>query len=161
MASLDRWVVVLTFAASIGSGLIGGVFFAFSTFVMRALHRLRAREGVAAMQAINVAVINPLFLGAFFGTGLAWAGAVLLAVRSEWPRLVYLMVGGVLYVGGAVLVTMACNVPLNNALATLTPDDADAEQAWDDYVRRWTRWNHVRTIAALAAAGAFILALRR
>src|SRR5687768_13749063 len=61
----------LTLLTALGSGLIGGVFFAFSTFVMRALARLPAAAGIAAMQGINVAVINPWFLVPFLGTAVA------------------------------------------------------------------------------------------
>jgi len=61
----------LTLGAALGSGLIAGVFFAFSTFVMPALARLAPAQGVAAMQAINVAVLNRWFLGVFVGTAAA------------------------------------------------------------------------------------------
>ena len=66
---LEGLLEVLTFAAAIGSGVVGGIFFAFSTFVMAALRRLPAEQGIAAMNAINVTVLNPLFFLAFFGTG--------------------------------------------------------------------------------------------
>jgi uncharacterized membrane protein len=51
-------------------------------------------------------------------------------------------------------------VPLNNALAQVTPADPDAARVWNDYLRRWTTWNHVRTAAAAAALAAFFLAAR-
>ncbi len=47
--------------ALLGSALVGGVFFAFSSFVMKALARVPSPEGIAAMQSINVVVINPSF----------------------------------------------------------------------------------------------------
>jgi uncharacterized membrane protein len=113
---MDRWLVVLTFAAAIGSGLIGGVFFAFSTFVMRALWRRPPAEGIAAMQAINVAVINPAFLGVFLATALI---SVIVAVGTlvRWERAgtVWLLAGSALYVLGTFVVTVAFNVPLNDA----------------------------------------------
>jgi uncharacterized membrane protein len=33
---------------AVGAGLVGGVFFAFSTFVMKALSQLPAEQGIAA-----------------------------------------------------------------------------------------------------------------
>src|SRR5262245_41534933 len=60
----------LALATCLGSGIVGGVFFAFSTFVMKALGELPASQGVAAMQRINVVVLNRLFLGVFLGTAL-------------------------------------------------------------------------------------------
>ncbi|HLL90834.1 MAG TPA: hypothetical protein VK324_16150 [Tepidisphaeraceae bacterium] len=76
----DRLEFPMTLAAALGSGLMAGVFFAFSAFVMRALGRLPAGEAVAAMRAINVAVINPLFLGVFLGTAAGSGGAAMLAM---------------------------------------------------------------------------------
>jgi uncharacterized membrane protein len=147
--------------AAIGSGLIAGVFYAFSTFVMRALAQRPPNEGMAAMQAINVAVINPLFLGAFLGTvgacALAAAGSM---TRWEQPGAAYVLVGAALYLAGTFGVTIVCNVPLNNALASLAPTDPRAAKRWADYVTRWTMWNHVRTLAALVAMACFVLALR-
>ena len=61
----------LTLTAAVGCGLVAGVFFAFSSFVMKALARLQPAQGVAAMQAINLAAINPAFMLALFGTALA------------------------------------------------------------------------------------------
>ena len=158
----DGILAALTLAAMLGSGLMAGTFFAFSAFVMKALARLPTAAGVAAMQSINVAVINPLFLGVFLGTAVLCAVATAAAVfRWEKPGALYLLVGGVLYVAGTFLVTVLFNVPLNNALATVQLADPDAAGQWERYASRWTAWNHVRTAAALAAVGAFTMALRR
>lgn len=138
---------ILTTAAMLGAGLVAGIFFAFSTFVMRALGRLRPTEGIAAMQAINVTVINPFFLVAFFGTG---ALCVFLAFRGA-------LAASAFYVVGCLLVTMVFNVPLNNRLASVEPGDAGV--LWTHYLARWTLWNHVRTAASFVAAGLFAAAL--
>jgi uncharacterized membrane protein len=160
--SADQFIFALSLLAALGSGLIAGTFFAFSTFVMRALARLPAHEGIAAMQAINVVVINPMFLGVFLGTAaLCVAGAVGAALRRGTPGDTYLLSGAALYFIGTFGVTIVCNVPLNNALAKRTPDDPDAPRAWGDYVARWTFWNHGRTAAATAALACFILAMRQ
>ena len=68
--------------ALLGSALIGGVFFAFSSFVMKALARAPSSEGIAAMQSINVVVINPSFLSVFLGTALLSLGVVVLALLN-------------------------------------------------------------------------------
>jgi uncharacterized membrane protein len=151
----------LTVIAATGCGLIGGCFFAFSTFVMKALKKLPAAEGVAAMQSINVVVINPWFLVPFLGTGLL---CLLLAAASffTWrtPGAAFLAAGAVLYVAGTLLVTMTLNVPLNDALAQLTPTSPGAPERWASYCSAWTLWNHIRTLAALAAAVLLMLAFR-
>jgi uncharacterized membrane protein len=156
------WLFVLTLACALGSGLIAGAFFAFSTFVMRALSRLPAAQGIAAMQSINVAVINPAFLGVFLGTALASAVAIAAAlIRWDRPGAACLTAGGALYLVGTFLVTVLRNVPLNDSLAGVSPDDPDGPRRWALYLRRWTAWNHVRTVAALAAAALFAVALSR
>ena len=67
---MSIWVYVLIIVALLGSALIGGIFFAFSNFIMKALAKLPAAEGIAAMQSINVVVLNKWFLGVFTGTAL-------------------------------------------------------------------------------------------
>jgi uncharacterized membrane protein len=69
------------------------------------------------------------------------------------------LAGGVLYLVGTVGVTIVCNVPLNIRLATVHPQGAGAASYWNEYVTKWTAWNHVRTVAALAAAAALTIAL--
>jgi uncharacterized membrane protein len=149
----SRALDLVTLGAAVGGGLNAGVFFAFSTFVMPALSRLPPAQGIAAMQAINVAAINRWFMGALFGTAAACvllAAAALLAGSEPGSRL---RLGGcVLYLAGAILVTIAFNVPLNDALASVAPASAGATDQWREYVLEWTRWNHVRAGAALSAA---------
>lgn len=151
---------VVIFLAALGSGLIGGLFFAFSNFVMAALGRVPPAGGISAMQSINVTVLNPLFFAAFFGTA-ALSIVALIAALIRWsePGAVYLLAGSLLYLVGTILVTMVCNVPLNNQLARVKPESSDGASLWKHYLSAWTAWNHVRTIASLAAAACFILAL--
>ena len=153
-------LLVLTLLAALGSGLIAGVFFAFSAFVMTALDRLPPAQGIAAMQSINVAVINPWFFAAFFGTAAACA-VLAIAALFRWgePGSFWLLAGSLLYLAGSLLVTMLLNVPLNDALAAAEPGNAEAAGLWTRYLVEWTAWNHVRTAASLAAAAGFILAL--
>jgi uncharacterized membrane protein len=152
---------MIILVAALGSGLMSGVFFAFSTFVMRALDRLPFDRGMAAMQTINVAVLNPWFLGVFAGTGVLSAILVIGGLVSlGTPGALCLVAGGLLYLVGCVGVTMRCNVPLNEELAATSPESPDARRVWTDYVSRWTLWNHVRTVAPLVASALYMLALR-
>lgn len=161
MATVDGLLFALKLVSALGCGLIAGVFFAFSSFVMRALSRLPPGEGMAAMQSVNVAVLNPLFLGVFVGTAAACAAAVAASwLRWDDPGAGYLLAGGLLYLVGTFLVTMAFNVPRNEALAAVTQANPDAARLWASYLTSWTAWNHVRTAAALAAAASFTISLR-
>lgn len=151
---------VLTLAAALGCGLIAGVFFAFSTFVMKALARLPAAQGIAAMRSINVVVINPWFMAPFFGTGAACVALAIWALaRWEAPGAEYRLAGGLLYVVGTIGVTMAFNVPRNNALTRVDPASNEGARLWAAYVTGWTAWNHVRTAAALLAAALLTITL--
>jgi uncharacterized membrane protein len=150
-----------TLATALGCGLNAGVFFAFSTFVMPALKRLPAAHGIAAMQSINKLAVTPAFMAALFGTAVACLGLVAWAAISSGERPAALVIaGGALYLVGTIGVTIACNVPLNDGLATLHPQDAGAASRWAEYVAKWTAWNHVRTVAALAAAAVLTTSLR-
>ncbi len=158
---MKELIDILTFAAVLGSGLVAGIFFAFSTFVMRALGQLPENQGIAAMKAINVTVLNPWFFLAFFGTGVVCLTVAFLTLGSAAGTLrAYLLAGCALHLVGCIVVTMAFNVPLNNRLASTDPDSSGTDALWADYLSRWTRWNHVRTAAPLAAAGFFAMALR-
>ena len=153
-------LLILTLAAALGAGLVAGAFFAFSTFVMAALGRVPPPEGIRAMQEINVTVINPWFMTALFGTGLACVAVAVAALvdrdNSYGP---YLLAAAALYVVGCVGVTMWFNVPRNNVLAKQEPESPDAAEVWQRYLVEWTAWNTVRTVASLAALGLFIGAI--
>ena len=155
---MSSWVATLTIATALGSGLMAGVFFAFSTFIMQALAQLTVPQGVRAMQAINRTVLNPLFLGVFGGTAIAGVLVAIVAVpRWSDPSAGALFAGAMLYVLGTFGVTVVGNVPLNEELARVDAEGADAAGIWATYLRRWTAWNHVRTIAATAGSGALIV----
>jgi uncharacterized membrane protein len=150
----------LKLCSALGCGLIAGVFFAFSTFVMSALARLQPTQGIAAMQSINITAINPLFMTVLFGTA---AACIVLAVSSllKWhqPGAAYLLLGSVLYLVGTLGVTIVFNVPLNDALAKVEADSTDGANLWASYLGNWTFWNHIRAVAALAAAASLTIAL--
>lgn len=151
---------VLTLLAAVCCGLMAGVFFAFSTSVMRALARLPAAQGIATMQRINKVIVNPLFLLVFLG------GAVLCAtvagvtlVRSPDRGFVTALLGCGLYLAGGFGVTVAANLPRNAALDTLDPEAPESEDPWRRYLTEWTTWNHIRCVASLAALVSLVLAL--
>ncbi len=157
---IDGHPRALTVVAAVGAALVGGVFFAFSTFVMQALRRLPESQGLAAMQAVNVAAPTPLFMAALFGTALACGGlAVSALTRLAQPGAVWQLVGSGLYLAGVVL-TITYHVPRNDALARVDPAAAGAGAAWRQYASAWTAWNHVRTVTCLAGAVCLVLALR-
>jgi uncharacterized membrane protein len=87
-----------------------------------------------------------------FGTGLAaivvtvWSLAV--GARSGG----WILAAGVVYLLGIPGITMALNVPLNDRLARLDPNDPEAADVWAHYNTRWTAYNTWRVVAGLLAA---------
>ncbi|MFD5569311.1 anthrone oxygenase family protein [Streptomyces cadmiisoli] len=157
---IDGPYFVLTVLGVLGTGLVAGVFCAFSTFVMRGLAALPPAQGVAAMKAINVTAVRPAFMVVFLGSALLCA-AIAVVTLVVWPDegAVELLVGSALYLFGSFGVTMGANVPRNNALLELDAGTSEAAAYWRRYVREWTAWNHVRMVASAAAAVAYVLAV--
>ncbi|MFF7555751.1 DUF1772 domain-containing protein [Streptomyces olivaceus] len=157
---IDGPYFVLTVLGVLGTGLVAGVFCAFSAFVMQGLAALPPAQGVAAMNSINTAALRPAFMVLFLGTAVL-AAVIAVVTFVLWPEeaAVELLLGSALYLVGAFGVTAAANVPRNNALLGLEPGSAEAAGRWPAYVREWTAWNHVRAGASAAAAVAYVLAL--
>jgi uncharacterized membrane protein len=153
-------LTALTVLTAVACGVVAGVFYAFSAFVMKALGRLRPAAGVEAMQAINVAALP----SAFSHTAVATMLGCLVAAAwglAEWDGASspLLLIGSASYVAGSMGVTMAFNLPHNDALARLDPEGVEAAGEWPRYLARWTFWNHVRAAGALAASAALTLAV--
>jgi uncharacterized membrane protein len=148
---VSGWLLNLTRAGAVGTGLMAGLFLAFSTAVMPALERLPAHEGAAAMQHINRDIQNPWFVVAFLGSTIA-AGAVAVSTVWTWdegsPGL--RLAGGALFVLGNFVVTVAYHIPRNDRL------DRSAAY-WSTFLDEWVPANHVRTV--LAASGCILLVL--
>lgn len=154
LISAALWVLAL------GCGLMAGLYFAFSTFVMTALGRIEDWQGVAAMNAINATIVRSLFMPLFLGTtllSLVMAGVALF----QWgePGSPAMLAAGPIYVLGMFACTMLFNVPLNNALAAVEAGSAEAATVWTRYLRDWTQWNHVRTICSTLACALYIGAI--
>ncbi|MGW5279720.1 anthrone oxygenase family protein [Streptomyces collinus] len=157
---IDGPFFVLVVLGALGAGLVAGVFCGFSTFVMRGLAALPPAQGVAAMNAINRAALRPAFMLLFFGSAVL---CVIVAVVTfvVWPVAgkVELLLGSALFLCGSFGPTAVANVPRNERLAGLVPGGSEAAVYWPVYVREWTFWNHVRTVASAGSALLYVLAL--
>ena len=127
-----------------GAGVVTGLLFAFSNFVMRALADLPNDKGMFAMQRVNEKILNPVFLILFLGTPIL---CVLIAFTSVLQLgssgSLFLLIGALAYIIGPFGITVLFNVPLNNKLAEV--DLSGADEIWPVYQKQWQRWNHVRT----------------
>lgn len=160
MPITDSLLFPVKLLSALGCGLIAGVFFAFSTFVMAALAQQPSAQGIAAMQSINMTVLNPWFMTTFLGTGVTcFAGLIFLAVKGQQADAIYWLMGSLFYLVGTIGVTIVFNVPLNDALAAVQPNSPEGSNLWAKYLTDWTFWNHIRTGAALLASVCLMLAL--
>ncbi len=160
MVILQTLRLPLLIVATVGCAMTAGIFFTFSTFVMRALAQQPSAPGIATMQSINITVINPWFMTAFFGPAIAGVVLTILALRfSDQSGGSWWLAGTLLYLIGTIGVTVAGNIPLNDVLAGVNPTSPEGATLWTQYLNDWTFWNHIRTIAAALSAGLFTYSL--
>lgn len=150
--------VLLIQCAILAYAFVGGVFLAFTDFIMRSLARTSGHGGVEAMQMINREVFHWVFMTLFLG--LAVVSLVISAygaIALPGPAGTLIMLAGLCYLVGCFGVTVFFNVPMNNVLAGMEMTGANTGDYWfQTYVPRWTFWNSVRT-ATCAVSAAFLL----
>lgn len=157
---MDVIIFVVLWIGAVGCGLMAGVYFAFSAFIMTSLAKIETPAGIAAMQSINDVILRSAFMPLFFGTSLVSAGVIVLGLMDQdRPGALWMVGAGAVYFVGMFLCTVFFNVPLNNKLKAVDPNSAHGAEMWALYLRRWTFWNHVRTVASTAATILFIMAL--
>jgi uncharacterized membrane protein len=148
MSSLP--VTVLLWAAALSSGLMAGVYFAFSGFIMKAFDELETAQSVTAMNAINEIILRSLFMPVFFVSSIISLLLIVIAfVYWDEAGAGLALIAGMVYFVGMFVCTVVFNVPLNNTLSRLDPTSDNAQQAWTHYLNNWTMWNHLRTLSSL------------
>lgn len=151
---------ILLWFSAISVGLMAGVYFTFSAFMMRALDAIEPPAGMLAMQSINRIIVQSSFLPIFFASTLACIALCVIAVTdlanagSFWA-----LVGSATYVFGMFVVTLIGNVPLNNRLEAVSADGPEGREMWSLYLKKWTAWNHIRTIACTVSLAMLILSI--
>ena len=160
-----RLSVPLSLLALMLTGAIFGFFYAWACSTMWGLDTLPPEVAIAAMQGMNGSVRNAVFAPAFFGTGPMLLLAAAVCWREGAAGAAQLMaLAGVVYLVAGMGLTIAVNVPMNQALALMDPAAPDAAAVWAAYSRPWQWWNVVRTVASgvsLGLAGSGLLVLGR
>jgi len=158
---MSLWFTLLSAASVLAYAAIGGVFLAFSDFIMRSFNLVRGQGGIEAMQVLNVEIMRSVFMVLFMGltlVSLVIAVYAFVAVDGLPSRL--LMLAGGIYLVGVFAVTAFGNVPLNNQLAGIDPAASQTIAFWkQSYMTRWVSLNTVRTVACLLASGLTLGAL--
>jgi uncharacterized membrane protein len=157
--TMRSWQLVTLMAATVTTGLMAGVFGLYAHAIMRGLGKTDDRTFVGAFQAIDRAIINPLFMLWLFGA-LVLAGAAAGLHAGEGSVLPWIAVALVLYLA-VVVITLVVNVPLNDAIkAAGDPDAIDLAAVRERFDEaRWVAWNVVRAILTTAALGCLAWAL--
>ncbi|MEO1326503.1 MAG: anthrone oxygenase family protein [Pseudomonadota bacterium] len=148
----DALIYACVFLA-LWSAVIAGVFSAFSEFIMSALIRANPASGIESMQQINITVLKTQFVAGVLLIPLLSIGLAVYAwdMLSGWTRM-SIALAPLVFVPAVFLVTLLGNVPMNERLARMTADSADAHTYWRRYGIVWTRFNHVRVLGSVVTA---------
>ncbi|MHA7901420.1 MAG: anthrone oxygenase family protein [Henriciella sp.] len=154
-----EWTLFACLFLALWSAVIGGVFSAFSEFIMAGLLRTDPSGGIDAMQHINRTVIKTQFVtGLILIAPLSIGFAIYGLNTLEGLARVSILFAPVIYLPSVFLMTVFGNVPMNNKLDRLDHHASDSEVYWREYGRVWTRLNHFRTIGSVLTAGLYLMA---
>lgn len=153
------WPLYFCLFLALWSAVVGGVFSAFSEFIMSALRKAEPASGIEAMQHINRDVIKTQFVAGILSIALF---SLLFAAYSlmvfEGAALATLILAPLVYIPSVFAMTILGNVPMNNRLDALDHNSVEASAYWSEYVRKWTRLNHFRSIGSVLTAGLYVVA---
>lgn len=142
--------------STLSTGLIAGLFYGYSCSVNPALGRLPDAEYLGAMQAINRAILNPVFFATFMGTLLLLPlGAWFSYQGQASPQFWCFLAAAILYIVGTFGVTIGGNVPLNDALDKINIAGSSAEELARHrglFEAKWNMLHSIRTIANIISA---------
>lgn len=154
-----EWPLYFCLFLALWSAIVGGVFSAFSEFIMSALLKSEPASGIEAMQHINRDVIKTQFVAGILSIAVF---SVLFALYSlavfEGAALVTIVLASLVYVPSVFLMTMLGNVPMNNRLESVDHTSVEAKNYWREYGAKWTRLNHFRAFGSILTAGLYIIA---
>ena len=151
----EIWVLL---SLSMATGLVAGVFLAFSDFVMPSLRAASPAAGTQALQLITRKVDRTIFMCLLIGlSSVVAVVAVVASLFLEGPVVTYLMLAGTLYIVGVFIASAIGNIPMNEKLEAMPEGGIAAQNYWPDYVRGWVRWNHLRWISALGASTCYAI----
>jgi len=151
---MSALVALLLQLSILAYAILGGVFLAFSDFIMRSLAHTGGMGGVEAMQIINREVFRWVFMALFLGMAAVSVFVLIYgAINLTGGPRILIMLGALLYLVGCFAVTIFFNVPMNETLAGMDLSADAAQDYWTStYLPRWTMWNTVRTLACTLAA---------
>jgi uncharacterized membrane protein len=161
MWTMELFQAASLITATIAVGLTAGLLFAFATSVMPGLGRTDDRTFVGAFQALDRAIINPLFLVVFVGAVVLPAAAAALHLGADQRSVLPWALAGFVLSLATLVITQAVHLPLNAALQAAGEPDSigDLAAVRARFEARWIRWHLVRTLTSTAALACLTLAL--
>lgn len=154
---MKTWLFTSTFL----SGLMAGLFYAYSCSVNKGLKSLNDQEYLSAMQSINKAILNPWFFMSFMGLLLVYPVSTYVLYKSDGGFSFYLMaVASVIYFIGVFGITVVGNVPLNNQLENFNISESSNGQIAamrETFEGSWNFFHSLRTSASLISFGLTVL----
>ena len=153
---------VLLVLSTVFTGLMAGLFYAWSISVTPGLAKIGDESFLQAFQAMNRAILNPVFFIAFMGLIVLLPLVLYLNFNPSGGRQFWFILSAtILYLGGVFLITAAGNVPLNNELEALTISAMSAEQMQNfrlGFEQKWVRLNTIRTFCSILSFVLMVLA---
>ncbi len=152
--------IIALFLATMSTGLMSGIFFTWTNAVTPGIGKLKDVEYLAALQAMNRVILNPLFYIVFIGPILTLPLATALNYNSE-PSLIFkiLIISSMIYLPGSFLITILGNIPLNNLLHRSDLENFSVEEAKTLRDKIETKWNTFNLIRTITSSITFILLL--
>lgn len=157
--------LILLITGTLLTALVAGLLFTFALIVMPGIRSLGDREYVRAFQEMDGIIQrkHPLFV-------LVWGGSTLLLLLSALFGIwvldgivsTLLPAAAAIYILGVQLPTGMVNLPLNNSLQKIDVETADEEAisvSRREFESRWTRWNLLRTGAAVGVTAGLLFVL--
>lgn len=159
MFTLDKIILV---AATTTTAMLVGLFYGWSVSVIPGMAKLNNTEYLSAMQAMNRAILNPLFFITFIGSVILLPLAAYLNYSQPVsPRFWLIVAAAILYIVGTFGITMAKNVPLNEMLDKfnlLTATDEAKAMQRAIFEQPWNRLHSIRTVIGVLATICMIIA---
>jgi len=160
----QNWPLFVCGAAILVGGIVSGIFFAFSDFIMRSFATAPPSSGIDAMTEINRKVYRSVFLHGIWSVALLSIAMIYAGLtRINNPESIWLILGGSSYLLGVMCVSILFNIPMNHKLDSLAstfedPANPRAQKYWSSYLTQWTYWNHVRSATAVLSTLCFLIA---
>ncbi len=159
MTPTPTWLTLLCGSAILSGGIVAGIFFAFSDFIMKSLATIPPASGIEAMTSINRRVYRSIFIAGIWMVAILSAALIFAGfTQPKSPASYWLIGGGIIYILGVIAVSFIYNIPMNHKLEALGTTNKESDSYWKRYLSKWLLWNHARSASAIASSLCYLIA---